>query len=233
MSSSRPSARKTTRLAATFALCACWLQSGIGHGHALLTYPQPRDNLDTHKDPNGPCGVAKTNNPTVIAAGSQLNVTFTETVDHQGCFVFDLSTDNDVTWQQLAVVKHKTMPATPRPYSAQVQIPSTATCSNCTFRMRQIMYGLDTDPCPPASIPAGATYYSCADVTLTGSSPPPDMASSVDASPPTSGGGAGAVSQGCQYMPGLPVGALPAAPLAATWLVVLGLGRLRRRAARR
>ena len=99
-----------------------------------------------------PCGVAKTNSPTMLSAGSTLNVTWTETVDHQGCFIFDLSTDNDVTWQPLAVVKHKTMPATPRPYTAQVQIPSTATCTNCTFRMRQIMYGSTlTLVRPPAS----------------------------------------------------------------------------------
>lgn len=189
--------------------------AGVSHGHALLTYPQPRDNLDTHKDPNGPCGVAKTNSPTTMRAGSMVNVTWTETIDHQGCFIFDVSTDNDVTWQQLAVAKHQTVPNTPRPYSAQIQIPSNVTCSNCTFRMRQIMYGLDTDPCPPASIPAGATYYSCADVTLTADNPPPDMASDAATPPPTDP--APTMSLGCQTMPGTH----RSAPLLGFWLVLL------------
>jgi len=217
--------RSFSRLAGPLACLALLSASGVSYGHALLTYPQPRDNLDTHKDPYGPCGVAKTNSPTMLSAGSTLNVTWTETVDHQGCFIFDLSTDNDVTWQQIAVVKHKTMPTTPRPYSAQIQIPSTATCTNCTFRMRQIMYGLDTDPCPPASIPMGATYYSCADVTLTGSAPPPDMA--VDAASPPPPEDPGAVAKGCQFSPA------PAAPPLGLALWAVLLGGLRRRRTRR
>jgi MYXO-CTERM domain-containing protein len=210
------------RALAVLTFLGCLGTSGLSHGHALLTYPQPRDKLDTHKDPNGPCGVAKTNNPTVISAGSTINVTWTETIDHQGCFVFDVSTDNDVTWQQLTVVKHQTMPATPRPYSSQIQIPSTATCTNCTFRMRQIMYGLDTDPCPPSSIPAGATYYSCADVTLTGNTSPPDMATDASSPPPSEP--TGTMSKGCQLAPGSPA----TSPGLAPWLLLLGLLRRRR-----
>lgn len=208
-------------------------QVGDAAAHALLTYPQPRDNLDTHKDPNGPCGVAKTNNPTTISAGSTLNVTWTETINHPGCFVFDVSTDNDVTWQQLAVLAHKTSPATPRPYTGQVQIPATATCTNCTFRMRQMMLGTDTEPCPPAVIPTGATYYSCADVTITGPAAPPDMATDAS-SPPVSGGGAGAVSEGCAISPIPSTGA--SASLLLLGLVGFGLSvrrSLRRQPARR
>lgn len=199
--------------------------SGMSHAHALLTYPQPRDNLDTHKDPNGPCGATKTNSPTALVAGSTINVTWTETVNHQGCFVFDVSTDNDVTWQQLAVAKHQTIPDTPRPYSAQIQIPNTATCTNCTFRMRQIMYGLDTDPCPPPSIPPGATYYSCADVTLTANDPPPDMATDAAMAPPTDPGAS--VNKGCHLLPGSP----SAPPILGPWLLLLA-PLLRRRRSR-
>ena len=194
--------------------------------HALLVSPVPRDNSDSHKDPNGPCGIAKTGNPTVLTAGSKITVDWKETVDHQGCFLFDLSTDGDQTWQLVANVKHQTSPPTPRPYTAQVQLPAGVTCTNCTFRMRQIMYGLDTDPCPPATIPTGATYYSCADVTLQGGTPPPDMASptAVDAasSPPS-----GTTPSGCQVSRHAPRTLLP---LATVLLPLIFLRRRRRQA---
>ena len=204
------------------------LSPGIVRGHALLTSPKPRDNSDLYKDPNGPCGVGKTTNPSVLTSGSTLTVNWTETVNHPGCFLFDLSTDGDKTWQLLANVKHVATGTTPRPYTAQVQLPGGVTCSNCTFRMRQIMYGTDADPCPPATIPMGATYYSCADVTLQGSGPPPDMASppAVDAAtpPPPPGGG---MASGCQMSARHPTSLLPLASVLLPLFVV----RSRRRRA--
>jgi hypothetical protein len=193
-----------------------------------LTSPKPRDNSDLYKDPNGPCGVGKTANPSVLTSGATLTVNWTETVNHPGCFLFDLSTDGDKTWQLLANVKHVATGTTPRPYTAQVQLPAGVTCTNCTFRMRQIMYGTDADPCPPATIPFGATYYSCADVTLQGSSPPPDMASPVGAdaaTPPQPPGGA--MSSGCQLSAQPPRTLLPLIGLLLPLLFV----RARRRIA--
>lgn len=219
----RPSLRRSLRDSFLLALPLALLGAGLlsprsSQAHALLVSPVPRDNSDLHKDPNGPCGVAKTNSPSVLTAGSTLTVDWKETVNHQGCFLFDLSTDGDKSWQLLANVKHVSTGSTPRPYTAQVQLPAGVTCTNCTFRMRQIMYGLDTDPCPPATIPSGATYYSCADVTLQGSTPPPDMASPapVDAATPPVGG---SMASGCQISARQPATLLPLVGLLLPWVL--------------
>ena len=35
------------------------LASGSASAHSVLTAPLPRDDSDSHKDPNGPCGVSR------------------------------------------------------------------------------------------------------------------------------------------------------------------------------
>src|SRR6185312_14940 len=56
---------------------------------------------------------------------------------------------------------------TPRSWSLAVVLPSV-TCATCTLRLRQLMLAADVTEaqCPPNPIPAGATYYSCANVAL-------------------------------------------------------------------
>lgn len=174
------------------------IQAGIGlfvsalllaptasRAHARLDSPPARDagqiGSDSHKDPNGPCGkIAPTNRPAQYQAGSSIQVQWTETINHPGCFLIGLSTKMDPTAQtdftQIANIKHTTQGAVPRPYMATVQLPAGVTCTQCTLQLRQIMLAAETDPCPPATIAANTTYYTCADVTLTTSPPPPDMA---------------------------------------------------------
>src|SRR6185312_799050 len=57
----------------------------------------------------------------------------------------------------------------PRQWSVAVTLPSTP-CAACTLRLRQLMLSADVadSACPPATIPAGETYYSCANVVLGG-----------------------------------------------------------------
>src|SRR6185436_18440417 len=57
----------------------------------------------------------------------------------------------------------------PRQWSVSVTLPSTP-CTACTMRLRQLMLNTDVadSACPPATIPSGATYYSCANVVLGG-----------------------------------------------------------------
>jgi hypothetical protein len=155
--------------------------------HAVLTAPKPRDNRDDHKDTNGgaPCGVARAAsqpmNP-AMAPGSPFTVTWTETVNHPGCFVIDFSASGDTGWQMLSTVAHKTTGNTPRMYSQMVTLPS-APCTACTLRLRQIMLGSEpaAGACPPATIPTNATYYTCANVVLGG----------ADGGAPSDAGGTG------------------------------------------
>lgn len=127
--------------------------------------------------------------------------------------------------------------AVPRPYTATVQLPAGVTCTQCTLQLRQIMLAAETDPCPPATIAAGATYYTCADVTLTASPAPPDMAMApVDMAQTVSpdfvvsvNPEPGAMSTGCQ------TSGVPAAGGSALALLLGSTGILlhRRRTSRR
>jgi uncharacterized protein (TIGR03382 family) len=153
-------------------LLLIWASSALGH--VRLTSPTPRSPADDIKDFNG--GLARctdeatTVRPTVVVAGSVLRVTWDETVNHPGCFVLSLRQQPDGEFEELATVEHSNTPPSPtqqnpRKYSANVQLPDV-TCEHCVLLLRQIMLGTQTEPCPPASVPTGATYYSCADLRL-------------------------------------------------------------------
>ncbi len=138
--------------------------------HARLVTPAPRNNQDGYKDPLlvPACGVARNGSQPVtdFAAGTRVQVEFEETVNHSGCFVLDISVDNDQTWTQLAVVQHDTSQPTPRPYDTFVDLPAGVTCTQCTMRLRQLMVA--DNGCPPANVPSGATYHTCANIRLVG-----------------------------------------------------------------
>jgi len=185
------------------ALAACALASGVlstprlAFAHAVLTAPRPRDMSDEHKDPNGPCGLNRTavqpmTTPPLLP-GAMFNVTWNETVNHPGCFIVDFSASNDANWVTLTTVPHKTTGGTPRPYSAMVTLPG-APCTACTLRLRQIM--LNSEPaagaaCPPANLPSGSTYFSCANVVLAGGAIADGGASDVATATGGRGGGGG------------------------------------------
>ena len=147
------------------------LSSSIASAHTVMTSPSPRDDSDSHKDPNGPCGVARAASQPELGGLyplTPLDVTWKETVDHPGCFVIDFASANDSGWQTLATVAHDATGATPRPYSTRVTLPDTD-CSECTLRIRQIMLSEEPAPgavCPPADLEAGQTYYSCANLSV-------------------------------------------------------------------
>ena len=153
-------------------LLLAWTSSALGH--ARLTQPTPRSPADDIKDFSG--GLARCTDEasavpaTEVRSGSMLRVTWDETVNHPGCFLFSLRQQPDGAFEELANVKHSSAPpaptyTNPRKYSADIQLPAV-TCDHCVLLMRQIMLGSESDPCPPASIPANITYYSCADLRL-------------------------------------------------------------------
>jgi hypothetical protein len=167
------------RLALGTAAALLLLGSAPVMGHSLLVLPKPRDMQDGYKDPprappgtGAPCGVmrAATQPQTTYVAGQPLHVQWSETITHPGCFVIDFASANDASFQVLGVKSHSTAAGgTPRPWSLDVTLPS-APCAACTLRLRQLMLAADVpeSQCPPATIPLGATYYSCSNVTLTG-----------------------------------------------------------------
>lgn len=248
---SRSPARNTawgTLLGSGLLAGALLVHPATSSAHARLDTPPARDfgkaGADSHKDPNGPCGkIAPTTTPVRIQAGSTIEVKWTETVNHPGCFLISLSDKKDPTVQgdftmDLANIKHTTQGAIPRAYSAMVKLPDGVSCPQCTLQLRQIMLGSDTAACPPATVAYGATYYTCTDVTLEAPAAPDMGSTAVDmaagggpdlAPTPTDPGGA---STGCSVRAGsaVPVsggGALLALLLGSTAL------RLRRRPLRR
>src|SRR4051794_13370348 len=157
--------------------------TSAAHGHARLKSPAPRDNHSDYKSPpvggvgiGEPCGVARaaTQPSTTLTPGAAITVTWEETVNHPGCFVIDFSPGNDASFVKLGAKSHANPPAPSNPTTANarqwslgVTLP-TAPCTACTLRVRQLMLTSDLadTACPPASIPAGETYYSCANVVL-------------------------------------------------------------------
>jgi hypothetical protein len=140
--------------------------------HARLKTPAPRSTADGLKDmgavSGAPCGgVAKTNRPTVYRQGQTITVDFEETINHPGCFLFALLSNNDTEYLEVKNVKQNPAGATPRPYTTEIQLPANMTCTDCTLQMRQIMLANNDLPCPPNPIPLGVPYYSCADIQIT------------------------------------------------------------------
>lgn len=179
-------------------------------GHSLLVLPKPRDQQDGYKDPprappgtGAPCGVmrAATQPQTTYVAGQPLHVQWSETITHPGCFVIDFATANDASFQQLGVKSHSTAAGgTPRDWSLDVVLPS-APCTACTLRLRQLMLAADVPDtqCPPATIPTGTTYYSCSNITLTGTATTPDGGTAdarADGGGPTGSAGRGGLGSG-------------------------------------
>jgi hypothetical protein len=180
------------------------LSAGAAQAHILLADPKPRDNNDTHKSDATPCQPARTAAQPVTmmdakgvayAPGATITVRWNETTNHNGCFAVDVAPADDKGWVMLGTMKHSLMPAkTPRPYETTVTLPAGMTCDKCTLRVRQFMLTADPATCPPPSVPAGSTYFQCANVVIKGgggempdAGPPPSM----DAGGGGSGGAAG------------------------------------------
>jgi MYXO-CTERM domain-containing protein len=169
------------------------IAAGAARAHILLVDPKPRDNNDTHKSDATPCQPARTAAQAVTmmdakgvayAGGATITVKFNETTNHPGCFAIDIAPADDKGWVMLGTMKHMTAPRVPRPYETTVKLPDGMACDNCTLRVRQFMLASDPAVCPPPTIPAGQTYFQCANVVLKGGAMTPP-----DAGAPDSGGG--------------------------------------------
>ena len=163
------------RIALSTCLALAWAPRA--NAHALLVIPKPRDQQDGYKDPprppgtGAPCGIMRNAPPaqpeTSFPAGSKLKVTWTETINHPGCFVIDFAAQNDANFQVLGSKAHSGNTA-PQSWDLDITLPSTP-CTGCTLRLRQLMLAanLPAGSCPPATIATGVTYYSCSNIILT------------------------------------------------------------------
>ena len=136
--------------------------------HTRLLAPVPRSNNDALKDPNGPCGnVPRTALNTQYVMGQTVKLDWEETVNHSGCFLISLSTANDLNFVLRKNVPHSAVGAVPRAYTTNLTLPTGLVCDNCTLQLQQIMISnYDGGVCPPATLPVGSHYFSCADIQI-------------------------------------------------------------------
>jgi MYXO-CTERM domain-containing protein len=167
----------------------------VARAHTVLASPPARDlgqvGADAHK--SGVCGgVARTGRYTQYAVGATVNVDFTETVDHRGCFQVLFSEANDTNFTILKQVDDPSGDVTPKKHTVSVQLPAGKSCQNCTLSVRQLMINKACVANQP-SLAAGDTYFTCADICVGTNCPPmvdagaPD--SSADSGPATDSGG--------------------------------------------
>ena len=128
------------------------------HAHATLLSPKPRTKL-TLKD--GPCGgVRRTNQPLELEAGSEIEVSWEEYVDHPGFYRILFSKSGDTGFAVLLdnISDRKATFEEPiLEYTARVTLPDEP-CDDCTLQLIQVM--METPSAPKY-------YYSCADLRLT------------------------------------------------------------------
>lgn len=130
----------------------CW-------GHARLISPQPRDNNAGNKV--GPCGnLARTATPTVVTGGTSMKVSWEETINHPGKFIFSLSSANDQGFAQNVVAtvidNQDAGVALPHKYEATITLPNVD-CPGCTL---QLVQSMEENPAAPSY------YFSCADLNI-------------------------------------------------------------------
>lgn len=164
----------------------------VASAHALFVNPVPRDTTDT-KLKMGPCGGDAMNGPLVkkqpvvqYAVGAKIMVDFKETVAHQGCYLFQLSTTgDDKNFTMLKLGDGVTNAQVNDPagnggnQKVELQLPAGVMCQNCTLRMIQVMLGAN---CAANQDPtATPNYYSCVDVRIGDFQ---DAGAIMDAGPP-------------------------------------------------
>jgi hypothetical protein len=141
----------------------------IAGAHSLLVKPVPRDTTDTLLK-MGPCGGSAAAGPLTKKApveqyqpGATITVDFKETVAHQGCYLFRLSTTGDD--KNFQVLKQVADPAgAGGNQSTTLTLPAGVTCMNCTLQLIQVMLGAN---CAATQDPtATSNYYSCSDIRI-------------------------------------------------------------------
>lgn len=140
----------------SIALAAATLAMSQTHSHTRWDpngLTPPRTNADNIK--TGPCGAARTGNPTVLESGATITVEFESTIFHQGDLRIAFSEANDEGFDEHVLVNDIQDFADQRYRSQEITLPDLE-CEQCTLQLIQVM----RDRNPPTN------YYSCADITL-------------------------------------------------------------------
>ena len=171
---------------AVFSFVLLMSAATIVSAHTRLTYPTPRNSNSGIK--SGPCGgLLPTVSPTIITGGQPLTITWEETINHPGKFLFALATANDADFQShplAVVIDTQNDGQTPHTYATTVTIPNM-NCDTCSI---QLIQSMEENPNAPTY------YYSCADVkivavgTTAGASPVQGQGVSVGKAAPSMAG---------------------------------------------
>ena len=149
----------------TATVIALTLAGSVTFAHARLVFPSPRNNNAGIK--TGPCGgLAHSTDPTIVQAGQNVTVSWEETVNHPGKFLFALSMANDADFQSNplgTMIDTQNDGQTPHSYTMTLTMPNVV-CDSCTIQMIQSM---EENPNAPSY------YYSCADVKIVASNAVP------------------------------------------------------------
>lgn len=169
--------------------------SSEASAHIRMDAPPPRSNSDALK--TGPCGgVASNGSFAQYQPGDQVQVKWTETVDHFGCFQIAFSANGEAgPFTVLRQLDDPMGDTTPRQLTATAKLPNGVTCKNCILQVRQLMIGRYCKGSPMldagggtediANLGANDVYYGCADLRV----------GDFDAGlPPADGGSSGTTS---------------------------------------
>jgi hypothetical protein len=173
-----------------------WVGGGVAHAHVDLDSPTPRPGTAQKDPPCGAVGGVRSSNVTVFRPGSQITVTWHETIDHTGHYRLAFDTNGDshfrfpgVTAPAEQLVLQDNIAESPsQMYSKTVTLPNVE-CSNCTLQLIQVM----ATHAPPYTDPE--LYFRCADIVLSNTLPVGPMTAASSSSGSTSGA-ASPTSQG-------------------------------------
>lgn len=159
-----------TAIAAFTAAVTSLLVGGRALAHTELVNPPPR--LDAGCDglvtacKTAPCGGSPMQAPyRFYKSNDTLKVTFEETIEHNGCFVVELSTTGDDKNFKPMWVQRDTLKA-PASMTATIPLDGGVDCKHCTLRVRQMMMTTTPANCDPNATPNQGTYYQCADIQI-------------------------------------------------------------------
>jgi MYXO-CTERM domain-containing protein len=160
----------------TVALC---LLPCVASAHVALTDPVPRsgDNGLTMM----PCGGVAAVAPIALMAGDMISVSWAVGQAHGGSLTIDFSPGDDMGFDSY-VLASDVSDEEGMPTSMDVQLPDLD-CDACTLRLVQVN-------------PDRESYYSCADVSLSGASSSSSESGSSGGEGSSSGGSSGGSSEG-------------------------------------
>lgn len=138
-------------------LCLFAADHALSHARLIPTSLVPRSDNPGLK--TGPCGgVVKSLTPTVLQAGSVIQIDWEETINHPGRFEFYFSEAGEQNFVLLKTVvdDQDGINDLPHKFSTSLTLPNVF-CTDCVIQMIQVM---TENPAMPRN------YYSCADIQL-------------------------------------------------------------------